>query len=129
MALKSKTAVGAIRYLCWCIMQCQFLLGCEFRPDVLELDLLLTELSVCSSRSELYFRFMRRKLSSVGSCCPVFCASSLTQCPFLPPALLTTPSRSCAINEVSALCVSRGNILSPSPSFQFTPPSLPLLLP
>lgn len=36
------------------------------RPDVLELDMLLSELSMCSSRCELYFRFIRRKLSSVS---------------------------------------------------------------
>ncbi len=38
------------------------------RPDVLELDMLLTELSLCSSRSELYFRFIRRKLDVVSVC-------------------------------------------------------------
>jgi len=43
IALKSRSAAGAIR------------------PDVLELDTLLSELSLCSSRTELYFRFLQRK--------------------------------------------------------------------
>ncbi|XP_064393450.1 conserved oligomeric Golgi complex subunit 4-like isoform X2 [Halichondria panicea] len=43
VALKAKTPAGAIR------------------PDILELDTLLTELSLCSSRTELYFRFIQKK--------------------------------------------------------------------
>lgn len=37
------------------------------RPNILELDTLLTELSLCSKRTELYFTFLARKIG-VGDC-------------------------------------------------------------
>ena len=40
---------------------------CVCRPNILELDTLLTELSLCSARTELYFTFLARKIGvSVG---------------------------------------------------------------
>jgi hypothetical protein len=36
------------------------------RPAVLELDTLLSELSLCSTRTQLYFRFLHRRASAVG---------------------------------------------------------------
>lgn len=36
------------------------------RPAVLELDTLLTELSLCCTRTQLYFRFLLRKASTAG---------------------------------------------------------------
>ena len=35
------------------------------RPEVLELDTLLTELSLCCTRTQLYFRFLIRRASMV----------------------------------------------------------------
>ena len=40
---------------------------CAHRPNVLELDTLLTELSLCSARTELYFTFLTRKIGVSGS--------------------------------------------------------------
>ena len=65
-ALKSRSAVGAIRYVCIILYapNNNTILHSPFpysRPDILELDTLLTELSLCSARTELYFRFLRRK--------------------------------------------------------------------
>jgi hypothetical protein len=48
IALNSRSAAGAIR------------------PDVLELDTLLSELSLVSTRTQLYFRFLLRRASAAG---------------------------------------------------------------
>jgi len=52
------------------------------RPDVLELDLLLTECSMCSSSSELYFRFLHRLLTTSVRLRPLspFCHLPLVSC-------------------------------------------------
>ncbi len=69
MALKSKDAKGAIRYAPppSCVCGGGYMFDSVPRPDVLELDVLLTELSLCSSHSELYFRFINRKLGNTVS--------------------------------------------------------------
>eukprot|EP00731_Ephydatia_muelleri_P026667 Em0018g767a len=47
IAMNTKSAAGAIR------------------PNILELDTLLTELSLCSARTELYFTFLARKIGGL----------------------------------------------------------------
>ena len=64
IALNSRYTAGAIRYANRIISNDTnnlYAFCINFRPDPREFDTLLSELSLCSSRTELYFRFVIKK--------------------------------------------------------------------